>query len=145
MNTPESDSNWFRSLLSMLDMDDVRQDFSEHFDVVGNRITRGFRTQPNYLQQDEEREFLVSSEDLMTVSRNKDRNYGTTEDNKVSDTIGKDKTFRIVEIQEKDKEKTSSPKHPASSSAGSSSSPYLGVNVRGLDENELINYKNPNV
>lgn len=145
MNSPESESNCFRSFLSMLDMDDVRQDFSEHFDVVGNRISRPFRNQTNYLQQDEEREFLVSSEDLMSVSRIKDRNYGTTEDNKGSDTIGKDKTYKIVEIQEKDKEKPSTPKHPASSSAGSGSSAYLGVNVRGLDENELINYKNPNV
>lgn len=147
----------------MLDMEDVRQDLSEHFGVVGDRIGRSFsRSQPTYLQYSEADYLITPSQQqqVVTVSRVKTHNYGTvnTSVRRASDTkkkpevIGKDNKnkYRIAKIEDKDS--------PGSSGQGSSqntlnstmtqstasTSSSFGINVKGL-ENDPINYRNPDV
>jgi hypothetical protein len=145
----------------MLDMEDVRQDLSEHFGVVGDRIGRSFRSQPTYLQYSEA-DYLISpsqqSPQVVAVSRVKTQNYGTADTaRRSSDTknkpevIGKDnKKYRIAKIEDKDSPHSSgqgssqntSNSNMTQSTASTSSS--FGINVRGL-ENDPINYRNPDV
>lgn len=146
----------------MLDMEDVRQDLSEHFGVVGDRIGRSFRSQPSYLQYSEA-DYLISpsqqqAAQVVAVSRVKPQSYGTaggaqraSDTNKNSDVIGKDnKKYRIAKIEDKESPQSSgqgssqntSNSNMTQSTASTSSS--FGINVRGL-ENDPINYRNPDV
>lgn len=162
----QSDINWFRTFLLMMDMEDVRQDVFEHFDVVGTRISRGFRTtQPSYSSQQTESDYLITPNQpatrVLTVSRVKEpvsRNYGTysssaSDKRQKSTPIGKDtKKYRIVNIEESSKSSDGqgpSPKANTSTSnmtqsTTSTTSSSFGINVRGL-ENDPINYRNPDV
>lgn len=40
--------NWFRAILSMMDISDIQEDVSEHFGVVSNSVTRHFRGRSMY-------------------------------------------------------------------------------------------------
>lgn len=141
----------------MLDFEDVRQDISEHFDVVGNRIVAPFRSQPNYMQYTEA-DCLITDANVVAVSRSavKDRgeggSYGTLRSSVDSSTrfktepIGKSR-YRIVEIEERETP-SSSVRTTASTSnltqSTSSTISSFGINVRGV-ENDVINYRNPDV
>lgn len=142
----------------MLDVDDVRQDLSEHFGVVGNRIVGTFRSQPSYMQYSEADSLITPSQQpaqIVSVSRVKDRNYGTYP-NKASETklksqaIGNDnKKYRIANIEDNDPStngpgsSSKSTASPMTQSTASTSS--FGINVRGIDPNDPINYRNPDV
>jgi len=142
----------------MLDMEDVRQDLSEHFGVVGDRIVGSFRSQPSYLQYSEADMLITNQQQpatsVVTVSRVKDRNYGTystprTGDNRQkSEAIGKDnKKYRIANIEDRESPQSSgqgtSPRNNMTQSSTSTTSSF-GINVRGL-ENDPINYRNPDM
>lgn len=160
INDQPGDSNWFRTFLSMLDMEDVRQDLSEHFGVVGDRIGRSFRSQPTYLQYSEADYLITPTQQpaqVVAVSRVKTQNYGTvstprraSDSKKKPEVIGKDKKYRIATIEDKDSPQSSgqgssqtmSNSNMTQSTASTSSS--YGINVRGL-ENDPINYRNPDV
>lgn len=157
INDQPRNNNWFSTFLTMLDMEDVRQDLSEHFGVVGDRIVGSFRSQPTYLQYSEA-DFLISpaqqqQTSVVAVSRVKDRNYGTYKESTArskKDAIGKDnKKYRIVNIEDKEpspqassSRNTTANSNMTQSSASTTSS--FGINVRGL-ENDPINYRNPDV
>jgi hypothetical protein len=135
----------------MLDMEDVREDLSEHFGVVGHRITSSFRSQPTYLQYSEADLLITHAQSQPTqvqaVSRVKDRNYGTYSGAKQKkETIGKDKKYRIAKIEDKESPSPSSGQasssHDMTQSTTSTSS--FGINVRAI-ENDPINYRNPDV
>lgn len=138
----------------------VRQDVAEHFGVVSDRIVGSFRSQPSYLHYSEADYLIPQSQQeptqVVAVSRVKERNYGTysRDADKQSQTIGKDnKKYRIASIEEKESPQASqgasssqNPPNPSNNmtqSTASSSSSY-GINVRGI-ENDLINYRNPDV
>lgn len=144
----------------MLDMEDVRQDLSEHFGVVGDRIVGSFRSQPTYLQYSEA-DLLISQSQatqVVAVSRVKDRNYGTysttrkSDSKSRSDAIGQDnKKYRIVNIEEQNSPQSSGQGSSRNTTTNSnmtqstaSTSSSFGINVRGL-ENDPINYRNPDV
>lgn len=137
----------------------------EHFGVVGDRIVGSFRSQPSYLHYSEA-DLLISQNQpeptqVVAVSRVKERNYGTyspgnrRDSDKQSQTIGKDnKKYRIASIEDKESPQASqgasSSKNPAVSSPNmtqstASSSSSFGINVQGKNENDLINYRNPDV
>jgi len=153
INDLSTEGNWFRTFLAMLDMEDVRQDLSEHFGVVGGRITRGFRSQPTYMSYSESDYLIQSQHDtarVIAATRVKDRpgTYGSTEkQQKLATASGSDKRYRIANIEDKespkDEGRSSSSKATTqmTQSTASSSSSY-GINVRGL-ENDPINYRNP--
>lgn len=130
----------------MLDMEDVRQDLSEHFGVVGDRIGRSFRSQPTYLQYSEA-DYLISPQQpqVVAVSRVKSQNYGTVHAKQKPDAIGKDnKKYRIAKIEDKNTPQSSgqgSSQNTMTQSTASTSSSF-GINVRPL-ENDPINYRNP--
>lgn len=146
----------------MLDMEDVRQDLSEHFGVVGDRIVGSFRSQPSYLRYSEA-DFLITPAQpeptsVVAVSRVKDRNYGTYT-SRSSDVkqkpaaIGKDKKYRIANIEDKEGPQSSDPGTSSGRNATVSSNmtqssisttSSFGINVRGLEE-DVINYRNPDV
>lgn len=153
INDQPMDSNWISKFLAMLDMEDVRQDLSEHFGVVGDRIVGSFRSQPSYLQYSEA-DYLISpaqpTVQVAAVTRVKERNYGTYSgevSNLKSKTIGKDnKNYKIVKIEDDET--------PQSSGQGTSSrmtqsttstSSSFGINVHRIDPNDPINYRNPDV
>ncbi|CRL02494.1 CLUMA_CG015334, isoform A [Clunio marinus] len=159
INDQSANNNWFSTFLAMLDMEDVRQDLSEHFGVVGDRIVGSFRSQPTYLQYSEA-DFLIpqnqsqQSPQVVTVSRVKDKNYGTYSSTQPveakSTNIGKNKKYRIANIE--DKESSSSSDQATTSrnqtnnsnmtQSTTSTTSSFGINVRGL-ENDPINYRNP--
>lgn len=150
----------------MLDIEDVRQDISEHFGVVGDRIAGTFRPQPTYLQYSESDRLIMpsiqESSSVVAVTRVKDRSggYGTCDSNEQrqkyrTERIGKDnKRYRIVEIEDNGSEvgtpsssartiaSTSNMTQSTMSTASTTSS--FGINVRG-PENDSINYRNPDV
>lgn len=143
--------NWFRNFLAMLDFEDVRQDISEHFDVVGNRIVAPFRSQPNYMQYTEA-DCLVTSDVAVSRTASKSRSYGSTRSSLDSrfktEPIGKDsRRYRIVEIEEHETPSSSARTTASTSnmtqSTTSTTSSY-GINVRG-PEHDAINYRNPDV
>lgn len=156
INDQPTDSDWTRKILAMLDMEDVRQDLSEHFGVVGNRIATSFRSQPTYLQYSEADYLITPSQaptQVVAVSRVNNKNYGTYKASKSSDksqAIGKDnKKYRIADIEDKESPQPSSSKNNTTNSnmtqsTASTSSSSFGINVRGL-ENDPINYRNPDV
>lgn len=146
-------------------MEDVRQDLSEHFGVVGDRIAGSFRSQPSYLQYSEADYLITSAQpptQVVTVSRVNDKNYGTysidrsNDEKQKSQAIGKqNKNYRIANIEDNETPKDVSP--PLSSGPGTSSrntatsmtqsttsTSSFGINVRGL-ENDPINYRNPDI
>jgi len=159
-----ANSHWFRTFLSMLDMEDVRQDLSEHFGVVGDRIGRSFRSQPNYMHYSEADVLIPqaqSATQVVTASRVKDRNYGTysprSKDSKEPSPqsqpiAGRKKKSRIAEIEDRDVPHSSgqgpSSQNPTINSnmtqSTASTTSSFGINVRGL-ENDPINYRNPDV
>lgn len=159
INDQPRDNHWFSSFLAMLDMEDVRQDLSEHFGVVGDRIVGSFRSQPTYLQYSEA-DFLITPAlqqptTVVAVSRVKDRNYGTYSASRSDaerpkkEAIGKDnKKYRLVNID--DKEATSQPSSSRNTTnsnmtqSSTSTNSSFGINVRGI-ENDPINYRNPDV
>jgi hypothetical protein len=157
INDQPIDGHWFRTFLSMLDMEDVRQDLSEHFGVVGDRIGRSFRSQPTYLQYSEA-DFLIpqtpTSAQIVTVSRVKERSYGTYSNGpkNTPQAIGNNnKKYRVVEIEDKDSPHSSgqgSSRNTTNNSnmthSTTSTTSSYGINVRGL-ENDPINYRNPDV
>ena len=156
INDQPPDNNWFRKFLSMLDMEDVRQDLSEHFGVVGDRIVGSFRSQPSYLQYSEA-DFLITPSQAPTqvvaVSRVKDRNYGTYPSNKSkekSQTIGQDnKKYRVADIEDKTSPQSgqgasTSALTPIMTQSTASTSSSYGINVKGI-ENDSISYRNPDV
>lgn len=143
----------------MLDMEDVRQDLSEHFGVVGDRIVGSFRSQPTYLQYSEADYLIPAAQapaQVVTVSRVKGKNYGTYSSDRAADgkqnsqAIGKDnKSYRIVNIEDKDTPQSSGQGNSSRNTASmtqstASTSSSFGINVRGL-ENDPINYRNPEV
>lgn len=154
-----ADGNWFKNFLSSLDVDDVRQDISEHFGVVGDRIAGTFRSQPSYLQYTESDQLIPSSayeSAVTTVTRVKLPNYGSTRNSsqkyKTGEAIGKsNKRYRIVEIEDSEPTPSSSTRTTASTSnmtqsmmSTTSTTSSYGINVRG-PENDPINYRNPDV
>jgi hypothetical protein len=146
----------------MLDMEDVRQDLSEHFVVVGDRIGRSFRSQPTYLQYSEA-DYLISpsqqTPQVVAVSRVKTQNYGTvstarrsSDTNQKPEVIGKNnKNYKIAKIEEKSSPETSGQgsSHTTSNSnmtqSTASTSSSFGINVSAKNENDPINYRNPEV
>lgn len=154
-NDQPRDNNWFSTFLTMLDMEDVRQDLSEHFGV----IVGSFRSQQTYLQHSEA-DFLITPSQpptqVVAVTRVKDRNYGTytsarpSESKQKPEAIGKDnKKYRIVNIEDTDTPQssgqgTSSRNNSNMTQSTASTSSSFGINVRGL-ENDPINYRNPDV
>lgn len=137
-------------------MEDVRQDLSEHFGVVGDRIVGSFRSQPTYLQYSEA-DYLIpqarAPTQVLAVSRVKDRNYGThTGPKEKSQAIGKDnKKYRVADIEDKDSPHSSGQGSSRNTTINSnmtqsttSTTSSFGINVRGL-ENDPINYRNPDV
>lgn len=159
INDQPTNSDWTRKILAMLDMEDVRQDLSEHFGVVGNRIATSFRSQPTYLQYSEADYLITPSQaptQVVAVSRVNNKNYGTYKASKSSDksqAIGKDnKKYRIADIEDKESPQSGQPSSSRNNttnsnmtqSTASTSSSSFGINVRGL-ENDPINYRNPDV
>lgn len=155
LNDMNVSGNWFRNFLAMLDFEDVRQDISEHFDVVGNRIVAPFRSQPNYMQYTEA-DCLITDANLVASSRSlvKDRSsYGTLRSSVDStrfktEPIGKDsRRYRIVEIEERETPgssvRTTASTSNMTQSTTSTISSY-GISVRG-PEHDVINYRNPDV
>lgn len=157
INDQARNNNWFRTFLAMLDMEDVRADLSEHFGVVGDRIGRSFRSHSTNLQYSEA-DYLINpsqqATQVVAVSRVKNQNYGTVHktrplsDKKQPEAIGKDnKKYRIADIEDKDTPQSSgqgtSNSNMTQSTASTSSS--FGINVRAIDENDPINYRNPDV
>jgi hypothetical protein len=141
----------------MLDMEDVRQDLSEHFGVVGDRIVGSFRSQPTYLQYSEADYLIPQAQaptQVVAVSRVKDRNYGTYSKGpkEKSQAIGKDnKKYRVVDIEDKDSPHSSGQGSSRNTTTNSnmtqsttSTTSSYGINVRGI-ENDPINYRNPDV
>lgn len=147
VNDLNVDGNWFRNFLAMLNFEDVRQDISEHFDVVGNRIVAPFRSQPNYMQYNEA-DCLITD---VAVSRSSVKTYGTTRPSVDAATrfktepIGKDsRRYRIVDIEEPNSSaRTSASTSNLTQSTASTTSSY-GISVRG-PEHDAINYRNPDV
>ena len=146
----------------MLDMEDVRQDLSEHFGVVGDRIGRSFRSQPTYLQYSEADYLITPSQQqqVVAVSRVKTHNYGTvnaaarraSDTKKNPEVIGKDNKnkYRIAKIEEKDSPGSSGQSssqntlNSTMTQSTASTSSSFGISVRGI-ENNPINYRNPDV
>lgn len=139
----------------MLDMEDVRQDLSEHFGVVGDRVVRSFRSQPTYLQYSEA-DYLISpsqqqATQVVAVSRVKNQNYGTVRSSDIKkkpDAIGKDsKKYRIAKIEDNESPQSSgqgSSRNTMTQSTASTSSSF-GINVNQGLENDPITYRNPDV
>lgn len=136
-------------------MEDVRQDLQEHFGVVGDRIVGSFRSQPSYLHHSEA-DYLISpnqsATQVVAVSRVKDKSYGTlpaNESKNKSEAIGKDsKKYRVANIEDKESPQSgeggSSRTSDMTQSTTSTSSSF-GINVKRLDPNDPINYRNPDV
>lgn len=135
-------------------MEDVRQDLSEHFGVVGDRIVGSFRNQPSYLQYSEADYLITPTQPTVLVSRAKEKDYGTYSNDQSnngkskSQAIGRDnKNFRIASIvdNETSSSQGSSSRNIITSMSRStvSKSPF-GINVRGVD-NDPINYRNPDM
>lgn len=160
INDLDGDGNWFKNFLSSLDVDDVRQDISEHFGVVGDRIAGTFRSQPSYLQYSETDRLTSPStyqSSVVAVTRVKKQSYGTASGDGSSqkyktEAIGKsNKRYRIVEIEDTEQTPSSSTRTTASTSnmtqsmmSTTSTTSSYGINVRG-PENDPINYRNPDV
>lgn len=159
INDNTRENNLFNNFLSMLDMGDVRDDLTEHFGVVGDRIVGSFRSQPSYLRYTES-DYLINphqpATQVITASRIKDRSsYGTYSTSrssssgyKPSTAIGHNQSnYRIAKIEENEPESPTRNQTSVSStmtqSTASASSSSFGINVRGL-ENDPINYRNPN-
>jgi hypothetical protein len=150
INSQQIERSWYVSLLSMLDVSDVRQDITEHFGIVGGRITRSFRYRNDF--SFEQQQQLIPHSSLSQESRGKD--YRTFD---IQQDINQKKPkpmYRIVEIEEIEKpeyasnEDLSSNRDPSSSS--SSTTPleerdYLGISVKGASVKDQINYRNPHV
>lgn len=142
-------------------MGDVRDDLSEHFGVVGDRIVGSFRSQPSYLRYTESDCLINPSQSsqtqVVTATRYKDRNYGTYRSSKGnfksnSEAIGRNtRNYRVANIEEKpspddqdQRQQTTSVSSTMTQSTASTSS--FGINVtRGQQENNLISYRNPDV
>lgn len=152
----------FKNFLTMLDMGDVRDDLTEHFGVVGDRIVGSFRSQPSYLRYTES-DCLINPHQppsqVITASRFKDRSsYGTYSSSRSSSSSSKpalsaighnQSNYRIAKIEENEPEsptrnQNTSVSSTMTQSTASASSSSFGINVRGL-ENDPINYRNPNV
>lgn len=165
INDQTMDRNWWGKFLAMLDMEDVRQDLSEHFGVVGDRIVGSFRGQHSYMQYNETTGLIPPAQppaQVVSVSRVKDKNYGTYSSDRTNDgkhasraKIGKDnQNYRIAKIEEDERSKdspqssvdmgSSSRNTTASMNQSSTSTSSFGINVRGI-ENDSINYRNPDV
>lgn len=150
------DGNWFKNFLSSLDVDDVRQDLSEHFGVVGDRIAGTFRSQPSYLQYSESDRLMsrTNESSVVAVTRVKHPSYGSTYGSQKyrTEAIGKgNKRYRIVEIEDTEQTPSSSTRTTASTSnmeqsmmSTTSTTSSYGINVRG-PENDPVNYRNPDV
>lgn len=162
INDVNVDGNWFKNFISSLDVDDVRQDISEHFGVVGDRIAGTFRSQPSYLQYSESDRLInpnTYESRVVAVTRVKQQNYGSTYGSSRdgsqryrTEAIGKNnKRYRIVEIEDSEQTPSSSTRTTASTSnmtqsmmSTTSTTSSYGINVRG-PENDPINYRNPDV
>lgn len=150
INDVQVDGSWFRNFLAMLDFEDVRQDISEHFDVVGNRIVAPFRSQPTYMQYTEA-DCLIADANMIAASRSVSKSYGTVRgaERFKTEPIGKDsRRYRIVQIEEHETPSSSarttvSNSQMTQSTISTTSSSY-GINVRG-PEHDVINYRNPDV
>lgn len=159
INDQPPDNNWMRKLFAMLDVEDVRQDLQEHFGVVGDRIVGSFRSQPSYLHHSEADRLISATQAptrVVAVSRVKEKNYGTyskagDSSSEKSQVIGKDnKKYRVANIE--DKESPQSGQGTSSRTSNSnmtqsttSTTSSYGINVKGLDPNDPINYRNPDV
>lgn len=148
VNDLNVNGSMFRNFLAMLDFEDVRQDISEHFDVVGNRIVAPFRSQPSYMQYTEA-DCLIADPNMVAVSRYSAKSYGTSRSSFKAEPIGKDsRRYRIVQIEERETPSssartTASTSNMTQSTTSTTSSSY-GINVRG-PEHDAINYRNPDV
>lgn len=155
INDQPIDSNWMSKFLSMLDMEDVRQDLTEHFGVVGDRIVGSFRSQPSFLQYSEADHLIQTSQQpvqVTAVTRVKDRNYGTYSGNvtsQKSSAIGRDnKNYKIVKIEDNETPQssgqgTSSRNTNSMTQSTTSTNSSFGINVSKIDPNDPINYRNP--
>lgn len=164
INDHTRENSLFKNFLLMLDMGDVRDDLSEHFGVVGDRIVGSFRSQPSYLRYTESDSLMNPSQSsqaqVVTVTRQKDRQsygtYGRASDGSIksnAETIGGNtKNYRVAKIE--DRSTTDDPDQRQRARAASVSSTLtqsttstrssFGINVtREQNENNLINYRNP--
>lgn len=161
INDNSRENSIFKNFLTMLDISDVRDDFSEHVGVVGDRIVGSFRSQPSYLRYTES-DCLVSPSQssqtrVETVTRQKDRqNYGSLRSSSgnvksSAETIGRNtKNYRVAKIEEKQTPEDQDQRHQTASMSSTmtqstaSTRSSFGINVtKDQTENNLINYRNP--
>lgn len=157
INDNSRENSLFKNFLLMLDMGDVRDDFSEHFGVVGDRIVGSFRSQPSYLRYTESDCLInpsqvASSTQVATVTRQKDRqnSYGAVKSS--AEAIGRNtKNYRVAKIEERQspdehyqRQQNSSSTTSTMTQSTTSTRSSFGINVtREQHENNLINYRNP--
>ena len=164
-NDESTDRDWWGKFLAMLDMEDVRQDLSEHFGVVGDRIVGSFRNQHSYMQYSEADCLITPAQlpaQVVAVSRVKDKNYGTYSSEKSniekqkSQAIGKNnKNYRVANIEDNETPRdssqssgqgTSSRNTTTSMTQSTTSTSSFGINVRGIENDPvIITYRNPDM